>query len=127
MDRIKKIQSDLNSNKEKVWVPKAIAVASMYAYYDFFHEILADLHKRISEDTESLLEQHLFNIVFKIPAPIRNKQTIFYPLCNNRPPLEISLPSIEDLPFANQSHFELMLQFLSIEDIVNIFTHMLFE
>lgn len=69
----------------------------------------------------------MFNIVFKIPAPIRNKQKVIYPLLQVESPLVISLPGIEELPYANPSHFELLLDLLPVEDIVNIFTHMLFE
>ena len=69
--------------------------------------------------------------MFRIPAPIQKKQTIFYPLHRAAPDskkhLEIHLPSIEELPYANESHFQLLLNHLSIDDIVIIFTHMLFE
>jgi hypothetical protein len=45
-------------------MPKAIAVASIYPYYDYFDKILTDLHARLTMPTSSLLEQYLFNIVF---------------------------------------------------------------
>lgn len=41
--------------------------------------------------------------------------------------LEIALPYIEELPFVNQSHFEMLLESIHPDDIVTIFTHMLFE
>jgi hypothetical protein len=64
----------------KLWVPKAIAVASMYNYYDFFESVLADLYSRSLRESKSLIEQHIFNIVFKIPNPDRIKSKIKYPL-----------------------------------------------
>lgn len=77
-------------------------------------------------ETQVLFEQHLFNIVFKIPAPVRTLNTkILYPLINGV--LEIVQPSIEDLPFVNTSHFEKLFRYLPADDIINIFTHMLFE
>lgn len=41
--------------------------------------------------------------------------------------LEIGLPSIEELPYVNPSHFEMLLELIHTDDIVTIFTHMLFE
>jgi hypothetical protein len=41
--------------------------------------------------------------------------------------LEIYLPGIEELPFVNHSHFEMLLDSMKVEDIIKAFTHMLFE
>ncbi len=41
LSKIKKLQKNVENKREtKVWVPKAIAVASMYYYYDYFDIIL---------------------------------------------------------------------------------------
>lgn len=45
-------------------MPKAIAVASIYPYYDYFDVILTDLYNRLTQPTNSLFEQFLFSIVF---------------------------------------------------------------
>jgi hypothetical protein len=66
--------------------------------------------------------------VLKIPAPIRGKTRVQYPLATSPVEyLDIQLPGIEDLPYANQSHFEMLLEMLPVDDIITIFTHLLFE
>ena len=89
--------------------------------------ILADLLKRVQASSSSLIEQHLFNVVFKLPVPSRNKLTLKYPLLKRDQYLEIAMPNLEELPYANHSHFEMLMGSLSVHDIVEVFTHMLFE
>ena len=45
----------------------------MYCYYDFFDAILLDLYERSEKESHTLIEQHIFNLVLKIPTPTRNK------------------------------------------------------
>lgn len=165
IQKVKRILSFDKANK-LLWMPKAIAVASAYCYYDYFHTILKDLYFRFKQSYEnlneqkqvkgtdssqkpelvrnkssvtppalslSLLEQYVFNMVFKIPTPKRNKTKVIYPLMKYKTEwgivknLEIGLPSIEELPYVNPSHFEMLLEMINTSDIVTIFTHMLFE
>jgi len=57
-----------------VWVPKAIVIASRYPYYDFFQQILEDFWQKFDceKGLDNMIEAYLFNIVFQIPAPLRN-------------------------------------------------------
>lgn len=64
--------------------------------------------------------------MFKIPRPLRSRQIYFYPVKENKL-IELALPAIEDLPYACFQHYELLLRHLPVEDIVTVFTHMLFE
>lgn len=41
--------------------------------------------------------------------------------------IRIAQPSVDDLPYANDSHFDLLLSLMDPEDIVRIFTSLLFE
>jgi hypothetical protein len=41
--------------------------------------------------------------------------------------LEIELPGIQNMHYANVSHFRTLLEHINVEDIVTIFTHMLFN
>jgi hypothetical protein len=56
------IQDMVNRLKEikepqyRVWVPKAIAVASALPFYDFFNTILEDLLQRMQSETKVLFE-----------------------------------------------------------------------
>jgi len=76
--------------RKPIHIQKAIAVASMYPYYDMYAEILTDLFERFRFNRKlntmqtSLFEQHVFNIVFRIPVPIRNKSLVRYPLLNQK-------------------------------------------
>lgn len=76
--------------RKPIYIQKAIAVASMYPYYDIYFEILKDLFERfwfnwtLNTMQTSLFEQHVFNIVFRIPVPIRNKSLVRYPLLNKK-------------------------------------------
>jgi len=74
--------------RKPIYIQRAIAVASMYPYYDMYAEILRDLFERfqfsqsLKTTQTSLFEQHVYNIVFRIPVPIRNKSLVRYPLLN---------------------------------------------
>jgi hypothetical protein len=84
-----------------------------------------------------LIEQHVFNIVFKIPVPSRIKPKIKYPrwrpllatqTLDDLDFIKLQNPGMDELPFVNHSHFETLLEFMpNHEDIVRVFTHMLFE
>jgi len=70
--------------------------------------------------------------VFKIPNPDRIKSKIKYPQYvpfqeNEKSWIELKVPLITELPYANDSHMEMMLEYLTVDDIVRIFTHMLYE
>lgn len=45
IQKVKRILSFDKANK-LLWMPKAIAVASAYCYYDYFYTILKDLYLR---------------------------------------------------------------------------------
>lgn len=69
-----------------------------------------------------------------MPIPSREKKKLKYPKFesvysfNEEPDyLEIQFSGIENLPFVNHSHFELLLDSFTIEEIVKSFTYMLFE
>ena len=83
-----------HKSHEELWIPKAIAVASMYAYYDFFDQVLEDLYDRSLNQSNCLIEQQVFNIVFKIPVPNRIKTKIKYPK-HSGDFAEIKLPNID--------------------------------
>ena len=64
-------------------MPKAIGVASCHPYYEFLESILQDLYQRFHCNnrgqylmSESLLEQHIYNYVFRVPTPLQNKLTV---------------------------------------------------
>jgi len=64
-------------------VPKAFCIASKYAFFDYFRDILDDLVARLQGPMPNLLEAYLFNIVFQIPVPIRNQEVVNYKLLKN--------------------------------------------
>ena len=77
------------------------------------------------------MEAYLFNIVFQIPVPIRNQEVVNFKLHKKdgfpQKPLTMSQPAILELPYANNSFFELLLDKLKPDDIITIFTVMLLE
>lgn len=58
------------------------------------------------------MEQRIFQIVFTIPVPNRDRKVIKYPLQDDSY-LEIYLPSIDELPYCDHSFFEMMLENLN--------------
>lgn len=76
----KELQHRLTTNKRLVWMPRAICISSKQPYFEFFQEILKDLlskfHKKKDKEpllVTSILEQHVFNIVFQIPKPLQSR------------------------------------------------------
>ena len=63
-----------------MWIGKAICLASRYPYFDYFYSILDDLYYRVRCGQLSLVEQHIFQIVFTIPVPNRDRKKIRFPL-----------------------------------------------
>ncbi|NBO22859.1 hypothetical protein EBU94_05940 [bacterium] len=61
-----------------------------------------------------------------ISLEMRDRKVIKYPL-RDEEYLGINLPSIDELPYCDQSFFEMMLENLNSDQIIEIFTHMLFE
>lgn len=73
------------------------------------------------------MEQRIFQIVFTIPVPNRDRKKIYYPILLGSEFLEIYLPSIDELPYYDPSFFNLLLENINPDQIIEIFTHMLFE
>ena len=113
---------------DAVWIGKAICLASRYPFFDYFQQILEDLYLRVKPASEqkTLLEQHIFQIVLTIPVPNRDGKKIKYPLMNSDT-LDIFLPSIDELPYCDHSFFTMLLDYISPDHIIEIFTNMLFE
>lgn len=86
------------------------------------------MYERFSPDLESVtvLEQHIFQIVFTIPVPIRDRKKIRFPLLDGDT-LDIFLPSIDELPYCDHSFFTMLLEYVSPDNLIEIFTNMLFE
>jgi hypothetical protein len=124
---VKMVQKEFLGKNQEIWIPKALCIASAFPFYDYFKAILEDLYLGIScYKLSTVIEAHLFNIVFQIPAPIRNKEIVRYPRLTDKP-LKMSQPGILELPYMNLSFFQLMLANISPDDIVTIFTCLLFE
>lgn len=49
-------------NAEVVWIGKALCLASRYALFDYFQDILQDLRARMHFECEpyTIVEQHIF-------------------------------------------------------------------
>jgi len=75
---------------------------------------------------KTLLEQHIFQIVFTIPVPNRDRKKIIYPLYDEKY-LEIFLPSIDEMPYCDHSFFEMLLDNINPDQMIEVFTQMLFE
>ena len=46
--------------------------------------------------------------------PSRNRLTLKYPLLKPNEYLEIAMPNLEELPYANHSHFEMLIASLNV-------------
>ena len=83
---------------------------------------------RIKCGAEALLEQHIFQIVFTIPVPNRDRKKINYPILDDEEKyLEIFLPSIDEMPYCDHSFFVMLLDNINPDQMIEVFTHMLFE
>lgn len=64
--------------------------------------------------------------MFRVPTPLQNKLTVVMPLLDGSE-LEMSLPGMDELPYANVQHFKQLLDSVDPQELITIFTHMLFE
>ena len=100
-----------------------MCIASQYPYFDYFEAILQDLYTKLNEKDglKNTIEAYIYRIVFHINTPREDKTVINY---NS---IMISLPKLEELPYACQSFFNILFQNMDIETIIKTFTHLLFE
>ena len=125
---LERVRSSRRSGDKSVWIPKAICVASQYPFFDYYAKILDDLCSRLRCGMMAeTFEAHLFNIVFKIPVPVRNREIVRYPTMHEHSPLDMCQPAIMELPYENHSFFERLFALISPDDMITAFTLMLFE
>lgn len=96
--------------KGRFFTQKALCIISKYDYYDHFNRILEILLDKIYSPSmfeHRLFEHYVFTIVFEIPKP---KDGVYG--CAYFEGRKIALPEITELPFANQSHFDKLLDFM---------------
>lgn len=123
------IKSEKQSKERKnngltIWVPKSIAIISRYPFYDYFNRILETILDKMYDPQgldRQMLEHFLFTIVWKIPCPMADNNDVIFD------GIRISLPAVHELPYVNDSHFDLLLQKMEPEHIVRVFTALLFE
>lgn len=118
---------DLKINKDKYkgkyWVPKALGIISRYDYYDYYNRMLETLVDKLHSGymfVGKTLEHYIFTMVFEVPNPRPG-------LSANFENIKMTLPAISELPFTNTSHYDKLLNVMQVEDIVRIFTSLLFE
>lgn len=58
--------------------------------------------------------------MFEIPCPRPNHPVKFENM-------KMELPGIEELPYANSTHFDKLIEVMEEKDIVRVFTSLLFE
>lgn len=109
-----------------LWIEKSIGIISRYDYYDFFNRILEVLLDKMYGEAlldHKTLEHYVYTIVFEIACPSKGDK-IGATFEGNR----FCLPDITELPYVNNTHFDMLLRKIDSEkDIVRIFTSLLLE
>jgi DENN (AEX-3) domain len=101
---------------------------SRYPFYDYFSDIIEDLYLASKNHMVNILEAYINKLVLECPAPPRGLVKVKLERYN-RPGkfLELTQPPINELPYVNESFFDTLFRNLTVENVVQIFTHLLVE
>ena len=117
-----------------IWIPKAIAAVSVYPFYSHFEIILQDIHAKIFNElkkTEFQLHEDLYiKAILDIPAPKHDSIAVQFPLfkashLQHYDMLRIMRPPTDKLPHADLNHFNVLLNMMDAEEIVNVCKYLL--
>lgn len=117
-----------SSTQKRIFIPKALCLLSRYPFYDYFSEIIEDLYSATRNYMVNVVEAYINKLVLECPAPPRGLVKVKLEKYS-RPGkfMELSQPPINELPFVNTQFFDTLFRNLTVDNIVQIYTHLLVE
>ena len=116
------------SVRQRIYIPKALCLLSRYPFYDYYSEIIEDLYMASKNHMINILEAYVNKLVLECPAPPRGLAKV--KLEKYSKPgrfMELTQPRINELPYVNRSFFDILFRNMTVENVVQIFTHLLVE
>ncbi len=130
MDDTSSIYSKISLSKTRntlkfYWVPKVILLVSLYPFRSEHSRILKSIYNLTTTGkTKRPLEKILENLILETPAPPRGLAKIEYQFLNEK--YIFSQPGLNNLPL-NSICMERVFQLFKIEQILDIYKHILLE
>lgn len=73
-----------DQQKYEIWIPKCLTIASCYGFYDYFQKLLEDLlSKQMKTSLPTFIESYIFQLVFQLPVPKRDRKSVRYHLTDS--------------------------------------------
>lgn len=101
---------------------------SRYPFYDYFSQIIEDIYEASRHHMVNILEGYINKLVLECPAPPRGLVKVKLEKYSQPGKfLELVQPPINELPYVNASFFDILFRNMTVENVVQIFTHLLVE
>jgi len=124
-ERLSKQLYILQSETNKVYMPKAICLVSHWPFIEQYREILKEIYRLTISIYETPIERIICNLMQEVPLPDQGITTVQYKIGNKI--LHFSRPPPKHLPYFPDSCLEYLFRSLSIDCILNIFSCLLVE
>ena len=124
-DSIAKQLNIVQTNNNKIYMPKAICLVSHWPFIDQYREILKEIYRLHLSMYEIPLERVICNLIQEVPLPDQGVTYVQYTI--GRQKLFFSRPPAKYLPFLPESCLEYLFRSLNIQDIVSVWSCVMVE